>query len=1011
MDEEEKIAKKPKLNIFQKMKKRSVMRNATEEQYISGEIPNYLFGDIDVICSIVKRTPEFMLRLSKEQKKAVIERVPEIFNKLPQKLMILKSEIISNFPEYIATIFDSMSSNDKFLVIQHYPEYIARIPLEDAKTYILSNMNDYSLEYRKMGAQCIKYLPKEFQFKLLTEDIKYFDNRHSNNIKKIDPMSFINFLDGFDQEVVINAVEFLLEEAKKQDAYYWQDKKKKVPLLSNMIISNLPIETQIKIVTLDNDYIEKMSVEAALELSKQNPMIFDKLSIEAKANLIEQRPEFYNILSSEDRRNIDGKYGSMLTNISEDNKVARGVIFRHSFKSNDVESVKKAILKINEAGYEDLIENYCYDEKMFEEIARFNPSILRVSEFHRSAMKIINASFKAFKNQTNNPEILEELGRLEKNPIDITSRNTMLCNLAKVLLNKKVMSTVDPKLIVAYIRNQSMEDLKEIVKAAYGDKALQILNDRPWLRVELVPNLDIFDNSVIEKFGIGTVHSFFTYYSSSPMIMGDLARNPEELNQFELFSKICRERFDDSPSNLDKQLTLFMNNKELFNQIDFANLTDKQKGNLLLMVNDSSMTLRENESACIQLKNMEDLDHYEEKRNKMYDKKKKIATSANDLKDAITRRFFGIPYYAEYCDSYISNKISARELMNIFNLESFISDERTNTSELFTKNELDLLELISIIAKIRDVNVLKDIYKALSEKEKEVINPLDFGRTKEKVPEQYSQELIDSLLTVEQAKNRAASGENGISYIQEEDGQEIIELSGADFRMLIHSTAQEMTNSNVGVPSEENIVDIWNNFEDGISTISGCVIEGGMLYSCHGMDPTHGINLGFCTVPAKQILGMSHMDAHVTHARRALNPLFEYGKVKFNYPDELVRKTAAQITGMEEKDPNHPYNEVAMLRNNIHTQEIEEHSFGGKVMPDYIVAYGGILPRHRDAAKRFGKNGKPLPIIVIDIEKYRYTPRGPVSGKIYERVHKKEDHTIQRDSGPIVQEVKDMLEK
>ncbi len=1014
-EEEHGIIPKPKLSIFQQLKKRSVIRSITQEQYDSGNVPDYLIGDIDVLCAIVRKTPEYISRLSIEQQKAVLQMAPDIFSKLPANKISIKVSIIENFPEYIEGIFSTLSISDQILVIEKYPEYITRLSSDHAKSFVLTKIKDYAYEAKLEGARCLKYLPKELQFELLTKEVEFYEKMYLNRIdftrNKVDPRSFINFLEYFDQDVVVNAVETLLGEAKKQQAYSWQDKKKKVPLLSDMIIDKLPIETQIKIAALDNDFIEKMSIEAALELAKQNPMVFKMLSLEAKAELVKQRPEFYEILSFEEKSKMAKEFGDIRDSISEESKIVCDINSDRQVRSTDVEGVKRAILIFNEFGYKDLVKSYCRDEMMLEEIARFSPITLRVSRYHDNCNEIIDTTFKIFRKQTDNPEILEELDKVQSNKNKIIEDNIVLSSLAKVLLNKKVMSTVDPKLIAAFVREQNMDTLKEIVGAAYGKTALQILNDRPWLTVELIPNLDIFDEDVIEKFGIGTVHSFLTYDSKSPYIMGELVRNPGELDKFEQFSKICGERFDDSASNLNKQLLLFMKHREFFNKLDFSNLTDKQKTNLLLMVNDSSMTYRENESTCIGFGDVEDLEHYDEKRKKMYDEYAEVASTANEMKDAIMRRFFGIPYYRDYGDAYISNNISAKELVEVFNLDTFINDERTHSSELFSGNELDVLELINIILKINDVKVLKEIYRALSEKEKEILNPLEFGRTKEKVPEQYSKELIDSLLTFEQAKQRASSGENGISYIQEDDGQEIIELTGADFRMLIHSTAQGITNSGVGVPTGVNISDIWKYFEDGISTISGCVIEGGMLSSCHNMDRTNGVNLGFCTVPAKQILGMSHFDAHVTHDRRSLDPFFQYGKVQFNYPDELVRKTAAQIAGIEDNDPMHSYNEVAMYRNNIHMREIGEQSYGGKIMPDYIVVYGTILPKHREVAKRLGKDGKPLPIIRIDMERYRYNPNTKTYGGLYTRAYQKEDHTATRSSGPIVQETRDMLEK
>mgnify|MGYP003296767850 CR=1 FL=1 len=132
---------------------------------------------------------------------------------------------------------------------------------------------------------------------------------------------------------------------------------------------------------------------------------------------------------------------------------------------------------------------------------------------------------------------------------------------------------------------------------------------------------------------------------------------------------------------------------------------------------------------------------------------------------------------------------------------------------------------------------------------------------------QYSKELVSSLLTVENARERAESGEQGISVEQTEDGYEIIKLNGADFKILMHTTG--INNSGLSLPYNENQEEIFKTFEEGCSTISASLIEPEMLKAC---TVPGRINLGFAGVPPKQILGMAHRDAHVTHNRRVLNP-------------------------------------------------------------------------------------------------------------------------------------------
>ena len=329
-----------------------------------------------------------------------------------------------------------------------------------------------------------------------------------------------------------------------------------------------------------------------------------------------------------------------------------------------------------------------------------------------------------------------------------------------------------------------------------------------------------------------------------------------------------------------------------------------------------------------------------------------------------------------------------------YNLETFTSDERTQNSGMFTNDELDQLELATIIDKIDDPDVLKEIYSTLSSRE-DVIRPHEFSKIREKVPRQYSKELVDTLLTVDKAKEMIERGEEGISYSIDEDGIETIRLSGADFRLLVHTTG--LNNSNLSIGKNDDAAKIWNEFENGCSTVSACYIEPNVMSACANPE---GFNFGFANVPEKQVIGMAPRDAHVEHTVRKINPEFLHRAVEYNYPEEMLRRTAAQITGIESKDLSHEYNEVTMFRREMEADKIENGSKGGKMMPDYLVVYGEVTDQQRMMAKNFMRDGKPLPIIQIDTKAY-------INNMEYRATYR-ENHKQDREKGNIVSDVNKM---
>ena len=162
------------------------------------------------------------------------------------------------------------------------------------------------------------------------------------------------------------------------------------------------------------------------------------------------------------------------------------------------------------------------------------------------------------------------------------------------------------------------------------------------------------------------------------------------------------------------------------------------------------------------------------------------------------------------------------------------------------------------------------------------------------------------------------------------------------------------------------------------------------------------IHLGFASVPAKHIVGMSPYDAHVSHSNRRIDPEFQHTGVHFDYSEELLRKTAAQVEGIEEKDPTHEYNEATMMRMNVDASGIENYTSDGRIMPDYIIVYGSTTDYHKGLAEQFGKDGKPIPIMEIHKEKY--------PDRSYMRAFQKEDHTIERESGEALKKIKKLVE-
>lgn len=972
------IIEKKELGFFQKLRKNRLLRSINISKYRSA--PEYLKYDEEVIEALLMESPYNIVALYPAQKMSVVEKHPELFNYIPLA--------------------------EKEAIVKQRPEYISRLQEDEAYSFIFT---DGSLDL-------IKYLRPESQTRLLTENVKYIksvpdksynssisDFGRSPTIYETNPKNFATYLNFFESEVVERVVISLLEQAKTQEGYTWKDKKNRIPFLRDIKIDNLPEETQLKLGLIDNDFLEKMSDDVALKFVGKNPMLIEKLKDSAKIKLIKENPELFAVLNPEKKKALLRSEMSLRNIIPDSEKIKNRYVIYDTNLYNDAEMVKRRLTEMRSRDFLITTEvtDYVRDTDALLNLARFEPDIFSISgcdAFQRG--KKITHIIDLYKSRTSSQIMQDALDGFRRRMLSSQDPRTM-GNSAKILLNEKVMNTCDPELIMKFLRSPDGAAGKEIIIATYGENARKILEDRPGITLTQIPNLDIFDEKVVKKFGIGTIHNMLSYDSYGAAVLGDLARDPGKMEKFDLFDEATKGYYQPTAMGFDQKLMEFVQSGRLLDNMSRKDLTPERKKNLMLYLNDSRMrfsSYQSNECETIPLETLEDLDSYGIRREEMYTDYMKKSTSPEDIKEAISRRFFGIEYGAKGVESrFRRSQISMRGMIYYYNLSKFLGDGRTQTSRLFTNDELDQLELVTIIDKIKDPEVLKQIYTKLAE-QKKIIEPTDFAKVKEKVPLQYSKTLVDSLMTVEKAKQMIEKGTNGISYEKTEDGIEIIKLSGADFRIMIHTPG--LNNSSLCLPQNMTEDELWKFFEEGCSTVSGCVIEPGMLYSCA---QTGEVNFGFAKVAPEQIIGMSHHDAHVTHAHNAIDPYFEHGSIHFEYPEELVRKTAAQInrTEGEEKDVNHPYNEAAMYRKIVDPDKIEENTYGGKIMPDYLVVYGEANNRVKEMAKRFSKDGKPLPILEIDFPCY--------GDRSWERASKRKDYSLDRKKGSIVKEIEDLV--
>lgn len=950
---EEKGLVERKLNIFQKLRKSFYLRNMNVKKARKyTDLPEYLKEDKEVIDAVIALDDNFVTRFSPQIQKRLVKekpgRIKNIYN------YDLVSQIINENPS----------------IINELPEHVI---------YNLAYKNEF-----KSNREFFKYLPIDMQKKMMTESsIKFISIHRGNKIQNSlaeeygSQYDIRNFFDKFSFEAIEQiAIEDTLENNKKRTNYN---------RLNMFDLKRLSLDDQIKLALLSNNYLTEISDEARIQLVGSNPLLFDKLPSKVLDKMLEEDPSLFAKLPLNVQREKVMYNDSYIPYECEKNKFNVRV-----FKSP--EELKRFIMKpemyFDRNSYFEITD--IRNSDFIWEMGRFNPNTIKLetNNGYRSNLRN-NHLIESFKERIRPYDKDGKLAQFfdSQTKYQYTEKDVNLLNtIGKLIVNDDILKNVDVSELLEFAKNPDHSKLVEIVGKTYGDKAAQIIKDRPNITPELIPNYYIFSPQIIENFGIGAVHSNLTFDMKSSAILSDLARSPEKLAKYKVFENATKDMFNDTAVDLEKKLLDFYLVDSLMNNVDFSTLTDNQKRNLQLLFEDRSRKIK---PELVKVpENVKELEEYEAKRNAFYDDAIRKEPDVLKLKELISNRFFGMDYEQNHYEQLSSPSLQG--MCNFYNIETFINNRKTLESQNFSEDELDLLEMLTIVKDIKDPRVLRDFSAQLA-KQKDIVNPVFFKDLKEKVPMQYNKELVSALLTPEKADEMVKNGEQGISTrVDENTGVKVISLKGSDFKLYITNPC--LNNSNIKlVRNVDDATEVWKTFEDGIATFSGCLIDQDEIKSTFSKG---NFAFGFFNMNPNQIVGMGITDIHTSHSKKELNTsTTESLAVNYDYPEEFMRKTASRLEISDPySDSFHKYNEVASLRTEKNLSDIKENTYGGKVLPDYIAVYGEATPQFIEAAKRMGIEN------VIELHEECYRGRSYMRGyqKPEENTPRKESETMRK---------------
>lgn len=338
-------------------------------------------------------------------------------------------------------------------------------------------------------------------------------------------------------------------------------------------------------------------------------------------------------------------------------------------------------------------------------------------------------------------------------------------NAWKILNNPRIMSTINVRehadVLKSIIKDDddAYKNICKLVGVVYGESAKKIIQERPELTMRDFPNFDIFDEQIRKTIGYGGVHTFLTYYMSSEHIITELVQNPELIKYYKEFENLTGDFFPPSAIGLEDRLLAFRKHKDLVISIVDSGKQSELASNLQLLLRDeegfSNEYLPPDLKTDLRVDTLEQLENYSETRKGVL---QKYIDQGYNIRNIILFKHFGIIKNSP--GQY--NKYEHKKL-----LKDYLQFNKTD----LTEDELDLIEIYSILEDPTvDPEILKQIDEFLSSRD-DVVTPLRMKSIDAKVVENYKREYMDSLITLEQARQMAEDPENkSYRYIFKKNG-------------------------------------------------------------------------------------------------------------------------------------------------------------------------------------------------------------------------------------------------
>lgn len=885
-------------NVFSLEKKTSL----AEEYY--NELFDIIIKDGEILEKLIQNRKFEIFCTKKLVKMLTMRYIEEGYQdiNIGNKYIFSLEDLIDIIPEESRTEFGKklVSDLDNPTIMNH-KELIKYLP-EERQVEIIS-LNDSLIQYSNEQSQleCVKKYPEKLHKACFNVQWQYMEEDFKNRFKETSKEFQIAILKKTDEGKIHysenipqgeNLIVFFENASISVQQEILQGKEYK-DILDKIVMANP--EKYLKIA---DDKYQYLAI-------KENPQLYDFATLDVKKGAFILDSETIQTVfenrwyNDRDKFFYDGTAGAKGTLLSDRSNTHDNSIFVNDRPWENGTIVKEMpieqfveLLKIDS----NYILPRCNGGNKSDCIAIFDA--MYGEEMTQKCIGIIDKIYE-MQSLFNESKVYEN-GIKKYYPRTIKSASKIPLQYLKILFNEKIMTSNTLEDIMKYFEGVSEENFilngngtihyeekettkeqfKKLIKNAYGEDAVRILDSRIELDVHEINSLEIFDERILNNFPIEFVNDLISYNFEGFSGFLNIIKNPERLEVFKQYYDILSSIVGKNAETMQKAMQEFYYCEKLFKNSKDVELSDKQIENLFSVVCSNANQFK--------IETLEQLENFD----KIADQKLQEHIERQDREEILINLFGN-----EVFDAILRYDISTETLKNTILDED---ERKILEAVLFVKNA-PIMESVNMCKGQSLPRIPIALYSGLNklkEHQLEIYNSTFL--TKEKMEEMISKFKNDDI-TEEQKKDLPI-------YKECIDGIDCYHINGVPFAALYTNPSLGQSefglNEYINYEGQNSNNAICCNYVNSKVKSNFYLAAGGFVYT---------------KIPPDGLIITMPQDAATSHGNKEIKMYGQRGST-------VSVNNAMYIA-----------NETAIYRRYREHNERKNEELGGRIIPDFVV--------------------------------------------------------------------------